>query len=177
MTYQHLKPQQIDQLENNGCTCSDWNRIVVSENFSATNVRNTDFSGDVSIGDNQGTVDFYGGVKKTCGIYNSSIHNCSVGHNVYINHVTNYIANYDIGDHVVIENLELCAMEGESSFGNGFRVEVLDETGGRKIMIYDDLSAHLAYIMVFYKHRGDAIEKLEQMILEYSEKIILFLDD
>ncbi len=171
MTYQHLTHQQIDQLEANGCTCAEWNKIVVSKKFSATNVRNTDFSGDVRIGDNMGAVDFYGGVKKTCGIYNSSIHNCSVGHNVYINHVTNYIANYDIGDHVVIENLELCAMEGESSFGNGFRVEVLDETGGRKIIIYDNLSAHLAYIMVFYKHREFAIEKLEQMILGYTEKI------
>ena len=171
MKYQHLKPDQINQLITNGCTCSDWGKIRVSEGFSANHVQHTDFSGEITIGDNQGTVEFYGGVKKPCGIYNSSIHNCTIGNHVYINHVTNYIANYDIEDHVIIENLELCAMEGESCFGNGFQVEVLDETGGRKIMIYDYLSAHLAYIMAFYKHRSCAIEMLEKMIIEYSEGV------
>ena len=169
--YQHLKPEQINHLISNGCTCTDWNRILVSDDFSSEYVRNTEFSGEVKIGANSGTVDFYGGVKKKCGIYNASIHNCTIGNHVYINHVTNHIANYDIGDHVIIENIELCAIENESSFGNGYKVEVLDETGGRKIMIYDYLSAHLAYIMVFYKHRSHAIEKMETMIKEYSEKI------
>ena len=169
--YQHLSPDQIKQLISNGCSCSDWGKIMVSEGFSANYVRNTDFSGEIKIGDNQSTVEFYGGVKKQCGIYNSSIHNCTIGNHVYINHIVNYIANYDIEDHVIIENIEMCAMEGESSFGNGIHVEVLDETGGRKIMIYDYLSAHLAYIMVFYKHRSNVIEKLEKMIGQYSEKV------
>ncbi len=169
--YQHLKRDQIDQLVANGCTCSDWEQIMVSEGFSAKYVRNTDFSGEVKIGDNQATVAFWGGIKKQCGIYNSSIHNCTIGNYVYINHITNYIANYDIEDHVVIENMELCAVEGENYFGNGFKVEVLDETGGRKIMIYDHLSAHLAYIMAFYRHRTDVIDKLEQKIMGYAGKV------
>ena len=76
-----------------------------------------------------------------------------------------------IEDNVIIENLELCSIEGDCSFGNGYQVEVLDETGGRKIMIYDYLSAHLAYIMAFYKHRSCAIEKMEKMISDYSEEI------
>ena len=62
----------------------------------------------------------------------------------------------------------MCAVEGESTFGNGTKVEVLDETGGRTVVIYDELSAHLAYIMAYYKHRHDVICKVESVITSYS---------
>jgi len=138
----------MDQM----CRCDDWNCIEVAENFRPEYIRNSNFSGDVRIGAFEKEVTFVGGVKKHTGIYNATIHNCRIGNNVYIGQIRNYIANYIIEDDVVIENVDLMAVDGISSFGNGTHVSVLNETGGRELPIYDHLSAHLAYILALYRH-------------------------
>ncbi|GAG49954.1 unnamed protein product, partial [marine sediment metagenome] len=97
--------------------------------------------------------------------------NCTIGNNVYINQIRNHIANYTIEDDVVIENVDLLAVEGESSFGNGTEVTVVNEAGGREIPIYDHLSAHTAYIIAFYRHRPGVIEKLRKMIAGYTGSV------
>ena len=48
---------------------------------------------------------------------------------------------------------------------------VLDETGGRKVPIYNELSSHLAYILAMYRHRPKMIDSVRKMIDEYSEKV------
>ncbi len=170
-TYRQLSPSEIETLRSQGCYAANWADVYVSNIFIPEHVRNVQFSGVVRIGDNSGTIEFAGGVKRNCGFYNASIHNCTIGNHVYINQVSNYLANYDIGDHVVIENIELCLVEGESSFGNGIRVSTLDETGGRSVMIYDKLSAHLAYFLAWYKHRHCLIQELECKITEYTQLV------
>jgi hypothetical protein len=169
--YRAIALTEIEKLKQQGCSAQDWNQIFVSEAFIPENVRNVQFSGTVKIGDNSGTVAFEGGIIRNCGIYNASIHNCTIGNSVYIHHICNYIANYDIHDHVILENIELCFIENETSFGNGIKVATLDETGGRSVMIYDKLSAHLAYFQAWYKHRHCLINELESMITTYAESV------
>jgi len=169
--YRILSATEVDQLIKQGCTASDWDQVFVSPAFNLHNVRFTQFSGTVKIGDNTGTVEFSGGISRNCGIYNSSIHNCTIGDHVYVNQISNYIANYDIHDHVILENIEICFIDGETSFGNGIKVSTLDETGGRRVMIYDKLSAHLAYFLAWYKHRHCLIEELESKIVAYAESV------
>ncbi len=167
--FRTLSLEEIDILKKQGCSATDWNQIFAQNNFVPENVRNTQFSGIVKMGDNSGTVEFSGGIMRNCGIYNASIHNCTIGDHVYIHHISNYIANYDIANHVILENIELCFIEGETSFGNGIKVSTLDETGGRGVMIYDKLSAHLAYFLAWYKHRHCLIAELEFKITAYAE--------
>ena len=169
--YRKLNRTEINQLQNQGCTASDWDQILVGDVFIPENIRNVNFSGNIRIGDNSGTIDFKGGIIRNCGIYNASVHNCTIGNHVYIHHICNYIANYDIHDHVILENIELCFVENETSFGNGIKVSTLDETGGRGVMIYDKLSAHLAYFLAWYKHRHCLIQELESKITAYSESV------
>ena len=169
--YRSLSLVEIEILKQLGCTSNEWDLISVGKGFIPQNVRNVQFSGTIRIGDNSGTVAFIGGIIRNCGIYNASIHNCTIGDHVYIHHICNYIANYDIEDHVILENIELCFIEGETSFGNGIKVSTLDETGGRGVMIYDKLSAHLAYFLAWYKHRHCLISELESKISEYAESV------
>ncbi len=169
--YSAITQPEIEKLTQQGCSAQDWSQVFVSEVFIPENIRNVQFSGTVKIGDNSGTVAFEGGISRNCGIYNASIHNCTIGNGVYIHHVCNYIANYDIRDHVILENIELCFIENETSFGNGIKVATLDETGGRSVMIYDKLSAHLAYFQAWYKHRHCLISELESMITAYAESV------
>ncbi len=169
--YRQLSSSEVETLLNQGCSALNWSDVYVSNVFIPGNVRNVQFSGVVKIGDNSGTINFPGGLIRNCGIYNATIHDCVIGNRVYISHVFNYIANYQICDHVILENVEICFVEGKSSFGNGIKVSTLDETGGRGVMIYDKLSAHLAYFLAWYKHRHCLIQELENKIAVYAESV------
>ncbi len=169
--FRPLSSEQITQLIDQGCSCEDWSKVQVADGFDAGTVKSTHFCGHVKLGAFEKQVSFFGGVKKPAGISHATIHNCTIGNNVYISHVRNYIANYIIEDDVVIENIDLLAVEGESSFGNGTEVAVVNEAGGREIAIYDHLSAHTAYIIAFYRHWPEVIEKLQKMIADYTASV------
>ncbi|MHC4532251.1 MAG: DUF4954 family protein, partial [Planctomycetota bacterium] len=169
--FRSLSEAEAAQLKEQRCTCSDWAHIKVAEKFKPERVRFTHFSGNVKLGVFEKDVSFSGGLRKPAGISNATIHNCTIGNNVYIDQIRNYIANYVIEDDVLIENIDLLAVEGESSFGNGTEVTVVNEAGGRDIPIYDHLSAHTAYIIAFYRHRPKVIENLQKMIADYSSSV------
>jgi len=169
--FRPLSSEEIARLTEQGCGCADWSKVEVAEGFDPTKVKSTHFSGSVKLGVFEKHVSFYGGVTKPAGISNATIHNCTIGNNVSINQVRNYIANYIIEDDVVIDNIDLLAVEGESSFGNGTEVAVVNEAGGREIPIYDHLSAHTAYIIAFYRHRPKVIENLQKMIADYTVSV------
>ena len=60
------------------------------------------------------------------------------------------------------------AVRGHSSFGNGKEIEVLNEGGGRELMLFDKLNAQLAFMLVFYRHESALINAINNMIQEYS---------
>jgi hypothetical protein len=169
--YRSLSSDQIARLIEQGCTCSDWSKVLVNADFNTDSVHSTAFSGQIRLGAFSKDVHFFAGVTKPAGISNASLHNCKVGNNVFISHIKNYIANYIIEDNVVIDNIDMLAVEGESSFGNGTEVLAVNEAGGREVPIYDRLSAHTAYIMAFYRHRQQVIKKLQNMIADYTRSI------
>ncbi len=52
MNYRELSAQERTQLEKQGCRCSDWSGIEVTDDFSASEISNTTFEGRVRIGAN-----------------------------------------------------------------------------------------------------------------------------
>ncbi len=169
--FRTLTAEEISALVKQGCSCDDWSGVCVADGFDAGRISTTRFSGNIRLGVFNKEVCFFGGLKKPTGISDAAIHNCTIGDNVYINRVKSYIANYIIEDEVVIENVDLLAVEGASSFGNGTEVVALNEAGGREIPIYDRLSAHTAYIIALYRHRPKAVEKLRKMIADYTASV------
>ncbi|HUW20890.1 MAG TPA: DUF4954 family protein [Sedimentisphaerales bacterium] len=169
--FRPLSAEEISRLTAQGCSCNQWQIVQVAEGFDPAKVKSTHFSGEVRLGVFEKEVSFCGGIKKPAGISNATIHNCTIGNNVYISQVRNYVANYVIEDDVVIDNVDLLAVEDESSFGNGTEVAVVNEAGGREIPIYDHLSAHTAYIIAFYRHRSKVIENLKKMIADYAASV------
>ena len=55
-------------------------------------------------------------------------------------------------------------MSGESKFGNGCVLDILNEGGGRELTIYSDLNAQIAYLQVLYKHNEKFSNKLQAII-------------
>jgi carbonic anhydrase/acetyltransferase-like protein (isoleucine patch superfamily) len=166
--YRNLAIHEVNALTKNGCSCDDWNRVRIKEGFDPSRCKNVIFSGDIRLGVfNEPFID-ESGISIRSGILNARLHNCSIGSNVIINNIGDYIANYNIEDKVVIKNCGKIRTEGISTFGNGTTVNVLNETGGRAVKIWDRLSAHEAYIIALYRHRHEAVRIIEKMVEDYS---------
>lgn len=170
MKYRRLTLEEIKILSSQECSADNWENIIVHEDFTPEYIRHVSFSGKIKLGVFENQFELPGGLKKHSGIHHACLHNCELGNNVLIENVQNYIANYQIGDNVLIQNTHHLYVEGESAFGNGVEVSVLNETGGREVMIYDKLTAHFAYILSFYRHRPILVKKLQNMVLVYARE-------
>lgn len=168
--YRNLTQNEIEQLEKHGCSCSNWKEVTVKDGFDSRYVRNTQFSGKIRLGVFETGFELAGGLQKHSGINNAVIHNCDIGDNVVIENVHNYIANYTIGDNCFIQNVDVILVNGMTTFGNGVQVNVLNETGGREVLINDKLSAHFAYIYSLYRHRPILINRMKAIIDFYCKK-------
>ncbi len=169
--YRKLTSSEIERLQQQMCSAADWSLIEVAEDFSTEYIRYTRFSGNIRIGAFNKEFALPGGMKKHSGLYHATLHNVTIGDDCCIENVKNYIANYVIGSDTFIENVDIILVDGPSSFGNGVEVSVLNETGGREVMIYDKLSAQIAYVMALYRHRPVMIGNIRKMIAEYVSSV------
>lgn len=169
--YRQLTEKEIAALTVYGCSAENWKNVTVAEKFSPDFVSNVHFSGEIHLGTYDKTFEMPGGLIKHSGIYNCCLHNCTIGNDVYIDKIHNYIANYTIQDGTYIENVNIMIVDGYSTFGNGITVPVMNEGGGREIPIFDYLSAPLAYIQTLYRHRHELIHHLHDLIDDYANSL------
>jgi len=169
--YRPISSAEIAELTSRRCSCDDWSKVEVAEGFDQSRISAVHFGGRVRLGVFAGQVNLGGGIRKACGISDAAIYDCRIGNNVYINGVGRHIANYVIEDDVIIEDVDLLAVERRSSFGNGVAVCVVNEAGGREVRIWDFMSVQTAYVTAFYRDRPELIERLETMISAYAESV------
>ena len=168
--YRSLTEDEIFKLKSQSCLADDWSNVLVDVEFTTEYVYHTRFSGNVRLGVFNGEFVLPGGIKKHAGLRHVTLHNVTVGDNCCIENIQNYIANYTIGNDAFIENVDVILVDGVSKFGNGVEASVLNETGGREVLINDKLSAHLAYILALYRHRPELINRLKEITDFYSNK-------
>lgn len=166
----NLTHHEIDSLLANHCEAEDWTQVFVSEEFSTEHVAHARFSGRIVLGCFEKTFSLAGGLQRHTGIKHVTLHNCEIGDNVLIENVANHISNYRIGHDTYIQNVNVIGAHQVSSFGNNVKVNVLNETGGREVPIYNELSSSLAYILALYRHRPEAIQKLFDLIETYANE-------
>ena len=173
MDYRHLTSAEIAELEKSGCLCEDWNSVLVSwgEDSYTSVISDVTFSGEIRLGRFDGRVRMGEGISIRCGIRHAYLHNVSVGDGCLIRKVGEYISNYDFGSRCIVDNIDVMSVEGKCYFGNGVEVSVLNETGGREVVITDNLSAHTAYIMALYRHRSRLHGKLHNIASNYAEQV------
>lgn len=168
--YRSLTKEEIDRLEAQCCSAASWDDVLVAKDFAPDYVWHARFSGKVCLGVFDHEFTLAGGICKHAGLCYVTLHNVTVGDNCCIENVKNYIANYEIGAYTFIENVDIILVDKKSRFGNGVEVSVLNETGGREVMIHDRLSAHQAYIMALYRHRPQLIERMKALIEAYADE-------
>lgn len=168
MSYRAITPEEIATLHHNGCRASDWNNVKVKDGFNPECYVRTNFSGEIFLGVTDEPVIGTAGFIAQPGIYDATLQNCTVGDNVHISHVAECIMNYRIDDHAYISHVGSVICTGSRAFGNGTEVNVLDETGGRSVPIYDGLTAQIAYLIAMYRHNLPLVGKLKEMVKAYA---------
>lgn len=167
----NLRPDEIATLQSQGCRAESWDTVLVPHTFDSRYIHHVQFSGTVIMGVFEKEFTLPGGIRKHSGLRNATLHNCILDDNILIENIHNYIANYHICENCFIENVNVIVVEGESSFGNNVQVSVLNETGGREVPIYDQLSAPIAYVIALYRHRPKLIEQLQSLITDYTQRM------
>ena len=171
VNYRDITTREREVMEANGCRCDDWSRVKVAGGFIASSFANVCFSGDIFLGVMSGIRTDNAGVSEHEGIWNARIHNCTIGDHAVIRNIQGYIANYVIEDFVAISGCGTIVTDGETCFGNGAVVNVLNEAGGRSIRIWDGLTAQLAYIAAVWRHRNKTLKAIDKIIDRHCNSI------
>jgi hypothetical protein len=154
--YRNLSAYEIEVLVRNRNSSDDWNKILVTENFSADLVRNCKFHGLIRIGKLEAYYLEFHNLRMPVGLYNCNIISCDIGDNVSFDNV-NYLSHYIIGDEVMLANINELACTDKAKFGNGIVsdgedaksgvvLELCNENGGRPVSPFDGMlpgDAHL----------------------------------
>lgn len=173
-TLRKLTSSEVCNLRSQGCSAQDWGQVEVPADLGvvpADRFRNVHFSGAVRLGHFTGTTDLPGGVHRPTGLYHATLHNCALGDDVTVYRVGSCIANVDIGARAILEDVDLLTTEAETAFGNGVEVRTVNEAGGREVLIYDRLTAQIAYLQCFYRDRPELIERLRTLIAAEVERV------
>lgn len=154
--WRHLHADEIERLVKNNNTAENWDNVLVSDFFEPKLVKNNRFIGLVRIGNLTDGVAQYHDLALRVGITNSVIMDCDFGEDVAI-HDVHYLSNYIIGDRCILFNVQEMCTTNHSKFGNGILkdgedsdvricIDVMNETGTRKIYPFDGMIAADAYI-------------------------------
>lgn len=135
--YCRLIEDEVFQLKSQLCLVDDWNKVVVVEEFIIEFVYYICFLGEVKLGVFYLDFILLGGIKKYFGLRYVILYNVIVGDNCCIENIQNYIVNYEIGNNIFIENVDIILVDGLIQFGNGVEIVVLNEMGGCEVLIND----------------------------------------
>jgi hypothetical protein len=169
--WRNLRAQELELLVKNGNYADNWDDILVTDEFDARQIRNTEFFGLVRIGRVQEAVLEHHDLQVPVGITNSRIISCDIGEDSAI-HQVRYLAHYIIGNRVILANIDEMHTTNHSKFGNGIikdgeaenvRVwlDLMNEVGSRKILPFDEIITADAYLWARYREDRSLQNKLK----------------
>jgi NDP-sugar pyrophosphorylase family protein len=143
-----LTVNEIALLEERGCWAEDWSDILVDEAFMPSQMENVLLYGHVEVGSLSGSVELEEGFRRLCCVRNATLRNVIIGDGCLVENVRGYISNTQIGDRCYVANVGIITNQEGNTFGNGTEVSVLNEGGDANIVIFEGLTAQLAWLMV-----------------------------
>jgi hypothetical protein len=165
-----LFKSEIAQLESLGNSAQDWFRVRVAEGFSPRRVRNCEFRGNVVLGACDEAVELAGGVEAETGLSNSTVVDCVVGNNASVRDVR-LLANYVVCERAVVADCGRITCSPGTTFGNGARVPVALEGGGRDIEMFAELTVELAAAVVRPGTLRPELEGYRRAVAEYQARV------
>ncbi len=175
--YRHLTSKEIEILVKNSNSAESWDKILVSENFNPTLVKNCEFWGMVRIGNLQRGFLEYHKLRVPIGISDSTIISCDIGDNCAIRNV-HYLSHYILGRQCILFNIDEMITVDNAKFGNGILkdgedesvrvwIELANENGNRAVLPFEGMLPADAYI--WSRNRAD--QKLQQRFIEMTDQL------
>jgi hypothetical protein len=158
--WRHLRSDEVERLVKNDNTSSNWDEILVTDQFETSQIKNTRFFGLVRIGCIRNVVVQHHDLRVPSGITDSLIISCDIGDDVAI-HDVHYLAHYIIGDNCILFNIHEMHTTDHAKFGNGVLkegepenvrtwVDLMNETGCRRVLPFDGMITADAYLWAKY---------------------------
>lgn len=159
--WRHLRAHEVELLIKNGNTSDSWDNILVRDPFDPAQIMNTEFFGFVRIGRVQNIVLEHHDLQLPTGITNSKILACDIGDDAAIHNVR-YMAHYIIRERCILVDIDEIHTTNHAKFGNGILkdgedekvrvwLDVMNETGSRKVMPFDGMIPADAYLWAKYR--------------------------
>ena len=179
--YRALAPREISILEANLNEAENWKDVWVKEGFNPYLVKNCRFFGINRIGVLESCYLEFKNLRMPVGLYNSTLISCDFGDNVAIDRV-NLLSHYQIGNQVMILQVNELATTATAKFGNGIVkkgeeeririwMELGNENGGRKVIPFIGMKPADAFLWT--QDRDDSLLQAkykEMTIQEFSSK-------
>jgi len=167
-SYRPLTDGEISMLESRGNRSLHWDLVRVHAEFTPDRIFDTTFSGECRLGRCDATeITVSGAVALPAGIYNSLIVSSTIGDNCLVRDA-GLVANYHIGDGAVVFRVGELSSTESPAFGNGRTITVGNETGGREISSYAEMTIPVAEAVL--KTRGDA--ELMRRYIEFIDAYV-----
>jgi len=177
--YRSLATQEIEVLVKNNNTAENWDKILVSENFDPSLVRNCEFWGMVRIGDLSPKYLEHHKLRLPVGLHNCTIISCDIGDHVALRNVR-YLSHYIIGDQCLLFNIDEMHTVDNAKFGNGIVkvgesedvriwLEVGNENGGRRILPFEGILTADAYLWSRFREDQKLLERFKEMTEQLAD--------
>lgn len=165
-----LHRSEIARLEALGNSAQDWFRVRVAVDFSPGRVRNCEFRGSVVLGRFEGVAEIAEGVEVDTGLANSTLSDCVIGDNAVVRDVR-LLANYVVGPGAVVADCGRVTCSAGATFGNGERVPVALEGGGREIELFAEIDVELATIAARPDARRSELDGYRRAVAAYRARV------
>jgi hypothetical protein len=162
-----LNREEIAQLEAQGNQCGDWLRIRVADGFDWRRVRQCSFHGDVWLGRSTRQVRLSDGLELPTGLYQATLANCILGHDVLIRDVK-LLANYAVADRALLHNCGTITCAAGATFGNGMALPIGIESGGRDVSVFAEIDVALAATVARSRGRREFLQQYERAVSNYT---------
>lgn len=160
-----FKPE-VELLESLGNSARDWTRVRVADGFNPRRVRHCEFHGDVVLGRFTRYVALAGGLEVVAGLSNSTVADSVIGHNALVRDVR-LLANTVVGEEAVLVDCGRVTCAPGATFGNGLRVAVALEGGGREVELFAELDVELAAAVARPGGRRQEVEGYRAAVADY----------
>ncbi len=165
-----LNDAEIEQLKRQGNISDDWGAVLVINDFTATGIFSSAFQGRCCLGKFSGTGTRTGeSFGLQAGIYRSTIINSEIGNGCVI-HDAGIVSNCVVHEGAVLLKNGSISASDKCSYGNGVEIAVGNETGGREILSYADLTIPVAEAVAKRRSDKDFINEYKGFIERYVEK-------
>lgn len=164
-----LHDEEILVLERGQNICSDWSLIRVDLDFDPSKIRRCFLSGELCLPRFFGTLQGPEGVPYPAGVYDSTLHDCSL-ENAHIASVGT-LARMIISQGCVIRQVGSLAVSGRTSFGVGREIRVGSEMGGREFLLWPEVPFDAMAALTEDARDVDLRSLWEQSLIEYRDQV------